>query len=233
MMNMLSIRYRYLCRITLFGLLILFFPPQVCTAGEMRRLLEPAEQRVLFQRLKKVQKNIKTLQAEFSEQRKIASLTTPLYFKGQLYYAREGLFFMAYNDPIHYILRVKEGEALFYVDGSPTADVVNISNIKGLAGHADLFAWNPEGFTGKVWEDDKGYRLEEKSEKAADHQKGNRLHMLLDKQTLMVKYIRIADGSGDITEITLSAIEIDLDLPMHVIEFTLPEGIRLNRLDQP
>lgn len=221
---------RYLCCVLVLAHLSVI--PAGRAFSDEGRLLTPGEQSAFFERLRGVQKDIKTLRAQFTEQRKIAAVKTPLSFSGQLYYSRDDLFFMSYEVPIQYTLHVKGREATLYVDGSPTADVVNISDMKGLAGPSNLFSWNPDGFTGKVWEDRDGYRIAERSKNTATHEQGMTLQLLLDKQTLLVKTIRIEDPSGDITEIALSAIEIDVDLPARVREFNLPEGIKLNRLNQ-
>jgi len=189
--------------------------------------LDLTEQKTFLDRLRNVQGDIRSLQADFVEERSIPSLKTPLRFEGRLYYHRKGLFFMEYRRPFNYILRVQGKEALFYVEGSQTADMVDISSVQGLPKHGDLFGWNPDAFKGQVWEDAQGYRLEETA------QGGRRLTILLDRKTLLVRRIRFEDDGGDVTEITLSDMKVNHELPLSVLQFTLPKGIKVNRLSQP
>jgi outer membrane lipoprotein-sorting protein len=66
-----------------------------------------------------------------------------------------------------------------------------------------------------------------------DRPDGGRLIILLDRDSLLAKIIQIEDEQGDLTQITLSNLKVNLDLPSAVKGFTLPHGTRLNRLKRP
>jgi outer membrane lipoprotein-sorting protein len=216
-----------------FICVILLLTTPLGAADKERHVLNAAEREAFLKRVKQVQTEVSTFQADFEEKRKIPSLKTPMTFGGRVYYRRDALFFMEYQRPIHYFLQVKGKEALFYVAGSPTADVVDISSMQGLAGQRDFLGWAPVRFKGQIFEDASGFHLEEKTEAASGGAAKSGVHMMLDKQSLLVKWIRIADSSGDTTEITFSGIKVNDTLPVHIRNFTLPEGTQLNRLDQP
>ena len=76
------------CALALVGLSLI--PAVKAFPAEGARLLTPEERRAFLLRLETVQRDIRTLRAEFFEQRKIASIKTPLSFSGKLYYARDG-----------------------------------------------------------------------------------------------------------------------------------------------
>jgi len=195
--------------------------------------LDSAAGKTFYDRLGKVQEDIKTFKAVFVEKRSISSLKAPLRFEGEIYYHHEGLFFMEYKKPIDYVICVKGKEALFYVKGSQTADVADVSGVKGLAKHSDLFGMNPSRFKGEVWEGENSYRLEEKEQGSGVENGGQNLTLFLNRKTLLVECIRIEDDYGDVTEITLSDIKVNQELPTFVLQFTLPKGVGRNRLDNP
>jgi outer membrane lipoprotein-sorting protein len=184
-------------------------------------------------RLQKVQADIRTFQADFTEERKMSSLGRPLSFEGRVYYARESLFFMDYRKPFQYILRVRGKEALLYVQGSRTADVMDISGVHGLGRRPDLLGWDPNQFKGRVWEEREGYRLEDTGPEGDEAGKRGRLIVFLDRKTLLARSIQMEDASGDVTEIALLNVKVNQELPSRVLRFTLPEGTRLNRLSPP
>lgn len=200
---------------------------------ETIRPLDSAAGKTFFDRLRKVQEDIRTFKAVFVEERSIPSLKAPLHFEGELYYHHEGLFFMEYKKPIDYVMCVRGKEALFYVKGSHTADVADVSGVKGLAKSSDLFGMNPSRFKGQVWEGEKRYRLEEKEQGSGVENGGQNLTVFLNRKTFLVECIRIEDDYGDVTEITLSDIQVNREIPTFVLQFTLPKGVTRNRLDTP
>ena len=79
------------------------------------KLLTQEEQNVLLGKLAAFQRSIKTFHGKFLEKKSTRALKSPLQFEGRIYYDAEGLFFMHYLEPVRHILRVKGGEALFFV----------------------------------------------------------------------------------------------------------------------
>ena len=171
--------------ITLLYFLFLSWPAACITgalAGEtVAELMDQSTRKTFLERLRKVQAGIRTFQADFKEERKMSSLERPLFFEGRVYYVRESLFFMAYQRPFQYILCVRGKEALLYVEGSRTADVMDISGIKGLGKRPDLFGWDPSRFKGSVWKGIEGYRLEETGSEG-EAKNSRRLIVFLDPE---------------------------------------------------
>ncbi|MCP4667964.1 MAG: outer membrane lipoprotein carrier protein LolA, partial [Deltaproteobacteria bacterium] len=195
--------------------------------------MDPSARKAFLDRLRKVQAGIRTFQADFKEERNMPALGRPLYFEGRVYYDRESLFFMEYQRPFQYILRVRENEALLYVDGSKTADVMDISGVKGLGKRPDLLGWDPNQFKGRVWEGPQAYRLEETGPKEGEAEKGRQLIVFIDRNTLLANRIEMEDASGDVTNITLSNVKVNQAIPSEVRHYALPKGTRLNRLGRP
>ena len=216
--------------IILFLIVTSPFFTAAATEEDWRPLTEK-EQGRLLERLVTFQKSIKTFQSNFMEIRSTKVLSSPLSFEGKIYYDATGLFFMHYLEPVRYVLRVKEGEALFFVEGSKTADVVDISNMEGMARHSNLFAWKPDAFTGSIWVSKSAYRLEDSSGKTQGKGKGRKILIFLDRRTLHMERLRIEDEFGDLTEIALSNQSVNEELPIFVTDFSLPEGIKINRMD--
>ena len=198
-----------------------------------KKPLSPDEKKLFFDRAKEVQKNIMTFEAEFKEERSIPSLKKPFLFDGRLFYHQNGLFFMEYIRPVHYFIHIKGKEAIFYVEGNKTADLMDITGLKGLGSKPDLFRWNPDTFKGDILTDDRGYYLEDKEESKGGKSAGKRLIIFLDKKTLFAKRIDIEDAFGDRTTIILSNIKINHEFPPSVLRFSLPEGVIINRLSRP
>ena len=197
------------------------------------QVLSPDESRAILDRLGRLRKDIITLQADFVEERTIPFLATPLRFEGRIYYHKNGLFFMEYVKPLRHILRVLNREALFFVEGSMTADVVDMSAANGLAGNADIFALNPDKFSGQILEGKAVYVLQDAGKSPDQKELNPKLSVFLDKKNLLVKEIRIEDASGDVTEICLHNVQTNLDIPESVLAFELPDGVKINRINQP
>jgi outer membrane lipoprotein-sorting protein len=195
------------------------------------RQLPGKEQALLLEKLVELQKSIETFQSAFSEQRSTKVLKSPLHFEGRIYYDAKGLFFMQYFKPVKYILRVRGGEVLFYVEGSTTADMADLSNVEGMAKHSSLFVWDPGDFKGSIWESDDEYRLEDASGEVGERKGEKKVLIFLDRKNLHMKRIRIDDEFGDVTEISLSEQRINEELPPSVLHFSLPAGTKINRMD--
>lgn len=198
--------------------------------GDKPRRLEGSKLEVFLERLKDVQARVETFQAEFVEKRKLAMLNKPILYKGRLYYDSEGLFFMEYDKPVKHIIRVQGKKALLWVRGSPTADVVNLSGVQGVVNPRDLFNYSRNKSNVEVWEQDSRYRLEERSPQDEGKAGGKNVKVFLHHETLMVKRIRLQEKGGDFTELLFSNIRINQDLPSGVSGFTLPEGVKVNRV---
>ena len=140
---------------------------------------------------------------------------------------------MEYVKPLRHVLRVSNNEALFFVEGSPTADVVDMSEANGLAGNADIFALDPDKFSGQVLEGEAVYVLQDAGKNPDQKGLSPKLSVSLDKKNMLVKEIRIEDESGDITEICLLNVQTNLDIPPSVLAFELPDGVKINRINQP
>ena len=219
-------------KITALIFLIFVFTVSSVSAGENDwRLLTEEQQSVLLNKLSGFQRSVKTFQGDFVEQRSNTALKSPIHYKGRLFYNSEGLFFMHYLEPVRHILRVKGGEALFFVEDSTTADVVDISNMQGMANHSSLFVWNPDDFKGRIWENKNEYRLEDSSGKAGQKEGGRSIKIYLDRRTLLMQSVRIEDGFGDVTLISLSNQRVNEELPFYVLNFSLPDGTKINRMN--
>jgi outer membrane lipoprotein-sorting protein len=197
-------------------------------AAEPGRLLEEGERRDFLQQLETVQGRLRTFQAAFSEQRTLSTIARPLYFEGRLYYERGRLFFMAYEKPLESVLQVKGQEALLYVAGSPAADVVDLAQLDGMPRHTELFAWQAEDFQGAIYVLEDSYRLVPQASGGA----GRRLTIWLDRCSLLMRGLRIEEGSGDTTTLTLTEVRTNEALPQAVRNFVLPPGVKRNRLDR-
>ena len=197
------------------------------------QVLSPNESRAILERLGRLRKDILTFQADFVEKRTIPSLVTPLQFEGRIYYQNNGIFFMEYVKPLRHILRVLKNEALFFVEGSTTADLVDMPAANGLAGNPDIFALNPDKLSGQILEGKTVYVLEDTGGNPDGKGPNQKLLVSLEKKSLLVKEIRIEDESGDITEICLFNVQINLDIPKSISAFELPDGVKINRLHQP
>lgn len=202
-----------------------------CEGGS--RLLGRSEKKEVLEKLGKIKASTKTFQADFSEERSTASLKVPLHFEGRIYFDSEGLFAMQYTKPLKYILWVKGREAIFYVEGSTTADIVDLSNMGDAAKHVGFFNWEPGNFKGRIWECDKAYRLEDSSKNEKEGGGRRTLTIFIERSTLHMERLIIEDEYGDLTQITLYNLKMNEKLPSSVRYFSLPEGTKHNRLGQP
>ncbi|MDX9786189.1 MAG: outer membrane lipoprotein carrier protein LolA [Desulfobacterales bacterium] len=195
-------------------------------AEETPTLLPDNARPGLFDRLKQVQATLKTFQAHFVELRSVTGLAAPIRYEGTLYFEKDRLFFMQYDSPVHHVLRVRGKEALMYIEGSPTADVMMLSNQGAVAENAAFLAWDPNRFTGTISQTADTYFFQDTTAGAA-------LTFALHKQSLIMKHLKIDNHTGDITDIRFSSEKLNAPLPEKVLDFKLPEGVILNRMTQP
>ena len=175
----------------------------------------------LLARIQAVQSSFDTLQAPFTEERHLVGLKKPLAFEGKLFLNRQGLLFLTYLKPVQHILRVQGDTVLFYVEGSRTADQVNLSAMQNSGPRPDFFQMDITNFNGTIQEDEKGYYLDQGSEE-------RKIRVMLDKKDLLARRIEITSESGDITKIFIIDPVINIPLPDTVNNFRLPEGTKIN-----
>ncbi len=183
-----------------------------------------AEQ-ALLEELERLRASTRTFMGDFHETRHLPMLPSPLRFEGRIYYDREGLFFMEYEQPFRYILRVRGGEALIYIEGSETADVSNLSEAEGMD-QADVFAWDPSRFEGTIRREAGGFRLIPSTGESP----APGISILLDPETLTMKGVRITGEGGDVTELEFFNVVINQPLPERVTGFELPPGVERHRM---
>jgi outer membrane lipoprotein-sorting protein len=191
------------------------------------------EKEALFRRLLRVRKETRTMKAGFNEKRAVRSLKKPLTYQGHLYYERDHLFFMKYEKPFPYLIRVQDREVTIYIEGGRSADVMALKGVQGLPGQADLFAWDPSGFNGKIRVEKDHYRLEDRRPSAVVDGREKSVTIFLDKATCLLTRLIIREGTDDETDIEIFDVRINEPLPEAVLDFRLPEGVKINRLTQP
>ncbi|NDY43122.1 outer membrane lipoprotein carrier protein LolA [Dissulfurirhabdus thermomarina] len=192
------------------------------------RRLQGAERAAVLRRLAEARRRVRTFQADFVEVRRVPPLARELRYSGRLYYRAEGFLLLRYREPLDHVIRVRGGEVLFYVPGSGTADVVALSEARGMAGRPDLFGGGPAAFTGEVWAGSGAYRLVE-----GDPQSGRRVEIDLDGGSLLARRIRIEADGGAVTEIRLARSLENAPLPPEVADFAPPPGTEIHRVGGP
>ncbi len=200
--------------------------PLVCAAGD--RVLAGIEAKNLLERVKQNQAGLQTISGAFSEERMISTMPVPLHFKGRIYAEPPGFLFLAYEEPIHHIMKVTGDTVIFYVEDAATADQVNMQN--GDAAHhpPDLFTWSPSDFKGEILETEQGYVFHNPAIQAGDRQ----IRITLNKETLMVRSLILQEPGGDITTIVMHDLQINTPIPEAILHYQLPEGVIINKMGQ-
>lgn len=201
-----------------FLLHVSFVMPANC---QQTTISNAKERDSLLARIQAAQSSFDTLQAPFTEERRLVGLNKPLTFEGKLFLNRQGLLFLTYLKPVKHILRVKGDIVLFYVEGSKTADQITLSAKQNEAPRPDFFQLDITNFNGTVQEDEKGYYLKQGSAE-------RKISVMLDKKDLLARRIEILSESGDITKIFIIDPVVNKPLPNNVNNFRLPEGTKIN-----
>ncbi|MBU0682414.1 MAG: outer membrane lipoprotein carrier protein LolA [Proteobacteria bacterium] len=191
--------------------------------------MDQAEAQVVLGRIKESQGGLTTIIASFTEERKIAVLAHPLVFSGQVYVEPEDFLFLQYEKPLQHIMKMAGDSVLFFVEGSETADIVDLAGAKERGQRPDLFNWSPENFVGEVREVAEGYLLADPNTGAGKRQ----VRVIVDRDNLVVRHILLVDESGDETTISLSDVRLNEKIPEHIRNYILPQGVRIHKLNQP
>ncbi len=184
------------------------------------------EAETLLERIKVNQASLKTISGSFVEERYIATLPVPLVFTGKVYAQLPDFLFLAYEEPIHHIMKVTGDKVLFYVNGALTADYVNLQKAEEGASPPDLFNWNPADFKGEIVETGQGYMFHNSDVKAGNRQ----ISITLDKKTLMVHALVLQEPSGDITKIIMKDLQVNGVIPDAVLHYELPSGVMIHHM---
>jgi outer membrane lipoprotein-sorting protein len=118
---------------------------------------------------------------------------------------------------------------LFFVEGSETADMVDLVGAKERGQQPDIFNWSPKNFVGEVREVADGYLLADPTAAAGKRQ----VRVIVDRDNLVVRHILLVDESGDETTISLSDVRLNEKIPGHIRNYILPQGVRIHKLNQP
>lgn len=206
---------------------VLFFCiPLVCVAGD--RILAGTEAEILLERVKVNQAALKTISGVFTEERMISTMPVPLVFKGRIYAAPPGFLFLAYEEPIHHIMKVSGDTVIFYVEDAVTADQVNMENGDAAQHPPDLFTWSPSDFKGEILQTEQGYVFHNPAIQAGDRQ----VRITLNKETLMVESLILQEPGGDSTTIVMQDLQVNIPIPEAILQYQLPAGVLINKMGQ-
>lgn len=221
------------------GFFLFVFFVSLCLSGELfcssvaqadeGRLLDQAEAQAVLQRIKESQAGLVTISANFTEERRIAVLANPLVFSGKVYIEPEDFLFLQYDKPLQHIMKMAGDTVLFYVKDAETADIVDLGGAQERGQRPDLFNWSPKNFQGEVREVADGYLL-------ADPEAGvgkRRVRVIINRDDLVVRHILLVDEGGDETRISLSDVHLNKEIPDHIRNYALPQGVRVHKLNQP
>lgn len=203
--------------------------PFCAKAADEGRLLDQAEAQAVLQRIKESQAGLVTISASFVEERRIAVLANPLVFSGKVYVEPEDFLFLKYEKPLEHIMKMTGGTVLFFVEGSETADMVDLAGAQERGQQPDLFNWSPKNYQGEVREVADGYLLADPEANAGSR----KVRVIIDKGNLVVRHILLVDESGDETRISLSDVRLNAEIPANIRNYALPEGVRVHKLNQP
>ncbi len=213
----------------LLSLCLCVFSNSAYASDEEGRLLDPVEAQAVLQRIKESQAGLLTISASFVEERRIAVLAHPLVFSGKVYVEPEDFLFLKYEKPLQHIMKMAGNSVLFFVEGSETADLVDLAGAQERGQQPDLFNWSPKNFQGEVREVADGYLLADSKASAGNRQ----VRVIIAKDNLVVRHILLVDQGGDETTISLSDVRLNDKIPDHIRNYALPEGVRVHKLNQP
>jgi outer membrane lipoprotein-sorting protein len=196
-----------------------------CFAAD--RKVTGEEAALLLERIKQNQAGIKTITGSFTEERHISTMPMPLIFTGKVYAEPPVFLFLAYEEPIRHIMKVSGDTVLFYVEDAETADVVNMK-AAGESAPPNMFGWDPTDFKGEILETETGYTLYTPEIKAGDRE----IRITLNKETLMVQALIMQEPGGDVTKITMAGLVVNGVIPVEILEYELPDGVKLNVMGQ-
>ena len=221
------------------GFILFVYFVSLCLCGELffssysmaedGRLLDQTEAQEVLARIKESQAELSTISASFVEERRIAVLANPLVFSGKVYVEPEDFLFLQYEKPLRHIMKMAGDTVLFFVEDSETADMVDLAGAKERGQRPDLFNWSPKNFQGQVREVADGYLLIDPNATAGSRQ----VQVIVDKGNMVVRHILLIDESGDETRISLSNVRLNKKIPDHILNYALPEGVRIHKLNQP
>jgi outer membrane lipoprotein-sorting protein len=198
-----------------------------CFSFAAERMIEGEEAQALMLRVKQSQ-DVTGIIGSFTEERCLSAMPTPLVFTGKIYARPPDFLFMAYEEPFVHIMKFNGKTALFYVDGAPAADQVNLAAIADGKIPPGMFTWSPTDFTGKIRETDSGYVFHNPEDKVGKRD----IRITLDKNNLKIKEVYFHDSTGDSTRITINDLQVNKEIPDEILNYTLPDGVIVNNLGQ-
>jgi len=211
----------------------------VCVLFVASAPLRAAAPVTLAQVIKKVQeqqKNTKTLQADFRQEKELALLAKPEVSSGTFVYSRPNNVLWTYATPKRVQMAIADGTLTTYYPELNKAERIDVKRFEdrifkymGASGAIDELARYFD-FTFTDSKSKPVYVLDLTPKNRTVAKRVKRIKIWIDKQTYLTNKIEYVEGDGDITRYEFTKIRVNENVPASRFALSLPPSVKVEQM---
>ena len=193
----------------------------------------------LAQVIKKVQeqqKNTRTLQADFRQEKELALLAQPEVSTGTFIYSKPNNVLWSYSAPKRVQMAIANGTLTTYYPELNKAERVDVKRFEdrifkymGASGAIDELARYFD-FTFTDSKSKPAFVLDLTPKNRAVAKRVQRIKIWIDKQTYLTSKVEYVEGDGDVTRYEFTNIRINENVPASRFALTLPSSVKVEQM---
>jgi len=209
----------------IFSLTAIFIPA-LAAAGKDKNTLDPALA-ALADKVDARTAEISTIKARFSQRKEVSLLKEPVVMNGDFYFKRKSGFKFAFDKEHDLIIVITNQETIILSPEARKADRIKVKKRHGRLVERLL--------SDKIASLTDNFRIEQSAEEAGDgyhlilsptkrrvKKRVDDLHIWIDKDYLIYR-LKMTGKDGDVYELTLEDIQLNVDVPEDTFELEIPE----------
>jgi outer membrane lipoprotein carrier protein len=189
--------------------------------------------------LKEVQKRqsaVKTLQAEFVQEKSLALLAQPQVSRGFFAYEKPDKVLWRYDEPTPVTMLIASGRMTTYYPKLSRAETIEIGRFQdrifkymGAANAiGELSTWFNFRFSDRKGDATWKLELLPKTSQVSKRVKG--ITIWIDRQTFLTSKFEYIEADGDMTRYEFSSIRVNAPMPPATFKLALPPTVKVDRM---
>jgi outer membrane lipoprotein carrier protein len=200
------------------------------------RKSDPNSLEEVIKRVQQVQKNTKTLQAEFRQEKELALLSKPEASSGTFTYSKPNNVLWVYDAPKRVQMLITGGSLTTYYPDLKKAERVDVKRFEdrifkymGATGAIDeLGRYFDFTFTDNA--SNPAFMLDLKPKTRVVARRVQRIKLWIDKKSFLTTKVEYVEGDGDITRYEFANIKLNQPVEQSRFTLALPSGVRVEQM---
>ncbi len=183
------------------------------------------------------QKTVKTLQADFRQEKELALMARPEVSTGSFVYAKPNSVVWKYETPKPVIMQIAKGWMTTYYPSLKKAEKIEVKKYQdrifrymAASGAVDELARHFD-FTFVESKGNSFYRLELKPKTKVVARRVKSIRIWIDAKSYLTTKFEYVEGDGDLTRYEFTNLRVNEPLAANAFELKLPADVRVEQLN--